>query len=157
MVSDSISTFKSNAYGQKSLNLASDGYHSLVTPILPYAQGPYSYVSPYVAKADEIADISLNKVDQTFPIVKQDAEQMKTTVLDLAFMPLRLAFHGKDYVMGTYGKEYKKCGGDGILAGGKAVITTGLVVTSDTLTWLSEYLSQKKEEGKGFVKEKTKQ
>ena len=70
-------------------------------------------------------------------------------------MPLRMAFQGKDYVFKTYGSEYKKCGGDGLVASGKAMITTGLVVTSDTLTWLSDFLSQKKAEAKEVAKEKT--
>jgi len=155
VVSDSISTFKSNPYGQKSLDLADHGYKSIVAPVLPYAQGPYGYVKPYVAKADELASDGLTRVDKTFPIVKQDAEQIKTTVLDVAFMPLRMAFQGKDYVFKTWGNEYKKCGGDGLVAGGKAMITTGLVVTSDTLNWLSTFLAQKKEEAKDFTKEKT--
>ena len=112
-------------------------------------------MKPYVAKADELASDGLTRVDKTFPIVKQDAEQIKTTVLDVAFMPLRMAFQGKDYVFQTWGNEYKKCGGNGVVAGGKAMITTGLVVTSDTLNWLSTFLAQKKGEAKDFATEKT--
>ncbi|MCJ1473672.1 hypothetical protein MMC13_002323 [Lambiella insularis] len=155
VVADSISTFKSNPYGQKSIDIADHGYKSIVAPVLPYAEGPYGYVKPYVAKADELATDGLTRVDKTFPIVKQDAEQIKSTVLDAAFMPLRMAFQTKDYVFQTYGKEYKRCGGDGLVAGGKAMITTGLVVTSDTLSWLSTFLGEKKEEAKSFAKEKT--
>lgn len=95
----------------------------------------------------------MTKIDKTFPVVKKDTEEIKDSVLDVVFMPLRLAFQGKDYVFKTYGNEYKKCGGDGIVAGGKAMITTSLVVTSDTLNWLSNYLSQKKEEAKDASKE----
>ena len=102
-----------------------------------------------------MADSSLTKVDQKFPIVKEDAQKIKGTVLDFAFAPVRMAFEGKDYVFKTYSSEYNKCGGDGVVAGGKAMITTGLVVTSDTLAWLSTYLSQKKEQTKEVVKEKT--
>lgn len=108
-----------------------------------------------MAKADELATDGLTRVDKTFPIMKQDAEQIKTTVLDVAFMPLRMAFQTKDYVFQTWGNEYKKCGGDGLMAGGKAMITTGLVVTSDTLNWLSTFLQEKKEEAKSIAKEKT--
>ena len=70
-------------------------------------------------------------------------------------MPLRLAGEGKRYVFKTYSSEYKKCGGDGLLAGGKAMVTTSLVVTSDGLAWLSTFLQQKKEEAKEIVKDKT--
>jgi len=161
-VSDGISTFKSNPYGAKSLDLADAGYARFVKPVLPYAQKPYGYVAPYVAKADSLASHSLDKVDETFPIVKEDTEKIKGTVLDYAFYPIKLAGESKDYLFSTYSSEYKKCGGDGYVSGGKAIITTSLVVTSDTLNWLSQFLGAKKEqakskadEAKAFAKEKT--
>lgn len=123
--------------------------------MLPYAQKPYGYVAPYVAKADAMADGGLSRVDQTFPIVKEDTQKIKGTVLDFAFFPLRMAGEGKDYLFRTYSSEYKKCGGDGVVSGGKALITTGLVFTSDSLAWLSSFLGAKKEEAKGMAKEKT--
>ena len=70
-------------------------------------------------------------------------------------MPLRLAGDGKNYVSETYSSEYKKCGGAGLVSGGKAMITTGLVVTSDSLAWLSNFLAQKTEQTKEVAKEKT--
>ncbi|MCJ1226821.1 hypothetical protein MMC12_003475 [Toensbergia leucococca] len=155
VVHDSISIIKGNPLGQKSISIGEQGYESFVKPILPYAQGPYGYVAPYVAKADSLATDGLSKVDQTFPIVKEDTETIKGSLFDLAFLPFRLANGGKDYVLKTYSSEYKKCGGDGVVSGGKAVITTGLLVTSDSLAWLSEYLGQKKEQTKDVVKEKT--
>ena len=154
IVSDSISTFKSNPYGQKSMALADNTYNNFVAPFVPYAQRPYSLVKPYVAKADDIANTGLSKVDANFPIVKEDSKKVYGTVLDFAFMPLRLAGDGKNYVLGTYSSEYKKCGGDGLVSGGKAFITTGLVVTSDTLAWLSNFLAAKKEQTKEIAKEK---
>ncbi len=123
--------------------------------MLPYAQKPYGLVAPIVAKADAIADGGLSKVDETFPIVKEDTKKIKGTVLDLAFFPIRLAGEGKDYALNTYSSEYKKCGGDGVVAGGKALITTGLVFTSDSLSWLSSFLNAKKEDAKTVAKEKT--
>ena len=71
------------------------------------------------------------------------------------FMPIKLAGKGSDYVFEIYSSEYKKCGGDGYIASGKAVVTTGLVVTSDGLAWLSAFLDQRKEEVKEVVKDKT--
>ncbi|KAL8684249.1 MAG: hypothetical protein Q9218_008368, partial [Villophora microphyllina] len=84
--------------------------------------------------------------------MKQDTKQLKNSILDLAFMPLRLANGGKDYVLDTYGKEYKKCGGNGYIAGGKAMVTTGLVVTSDFLSNVAAWLNQKKEQSKDVAK-----
>lgn len=112
-------------------------------------------MAPYVAKADAIADGGLSKVDQTFPIMKQDTQKIKGTVLDFAFFPLRMASEGTNHVWSTYSNEYKKCGGDGMVAGGKALITSGLVFISDSLAWLSSFLGAKKEQAKGLAKEKT--
>ena len=76
-------------------------------------------------------------------------------MLSLAFLPLRLVGQTRDYVYKTYSSEYKKCGGNGYIAGGKAMITTGLVVTSDGLGWLSSFLQTKGEEAKEEIKKKT--
>ena len=112
-------------------------------------------MKPYVEKADEIANGGLTRVDKSFPIVKEDTNKIKGSIFELAFLPLRLASGGKNYVLQTWSSEYKKCGGDGLIAGGKAVVTTSLVVTSDGLAWLSTFLNQKKEEAKEVVKDKT--
>ena len=153
MVSDSISTFKSNPYGKRSLLLADQGYNSLVAPFLPYAKGPYGYVRPYVAKADSLAEGGLTHVEHKFPIVKEDTQKIKSSVVNLALFPFRVAGSSKDYVYNTYAGEYQKCGGDGIISGGKAIITTGLVVTSDTFSFLSSLVAQKKEQTKEVAKE----
>ncbi len=136
--------------------MASHGYATLVAPVLssPYAQKPYNYMKPYVEHADHVADAGLSKVDETFPIVKDDAQKIKGTLLDYAHWPIDLAAQGKEYVFTTYGSEYKKCGGDGYVAGTKALITTGLVVTSDGLSWLSQFLSQKGAEAKANLQDK---
>lgn len=155
MVSDSISTFKSNPYGQKSIAIGEQGYNQFVAPLVPYAQRPYGYVAPYVAKADSIGDQSLSKVDSTFPIVKEDTEKIYGTVLDYAFLPLRMVGDGKNYLLNTWSGEYKKCGGDGLVAGGKAIITTSLVATSDSLQWLSSFLNAVKDDTKQTIKDKS--
>ena len=155
MVSDSINAVKQNPYGQKSLNIADAGYKNFVAPVVPYAEGPYGYVRPYVNKADQIADTVLNKADKKFPVIKEDTEKVKGSILDLAFLPLRLMGQSKDYALNTYSKQYKKCGGDGYVAGGKAVVTSGMIITSDYFAWLADFLAQKKEEAKEVAKEKT--
>ena len=155
MFSDSINAVKSNPYGQKAINTADAGYKNFVAPVASYAQKPYGYVKPYVNKADQLADGALSKVDQKFPVVKEDTEKIYSSVLDFAFLPLRLAGYSKDYAFDTYSKEYKKCGGDGYVAGGKAIITSSLVVTSDAFSWLANFLAQKKEQAKEVTKEKT--
>ena len=155
VVNDSIKAVKSNPYGKKSLNIADAGYKNFVAPVVPYAQRPYGYVAPYVNKADQLADGVLQKADERYPVLKEDTEKLKGSIVDLVFLPLRLAGQGKDYALDTYAKEYKKCGGDGYVAGGKAVITSGLIVTSDTFAWLANYFASKKDQAKEVAKEKT--
>lgn len=163
-VTDSINAVKSNPYGQKSLDIADAGYKNFVAPVVPYAQRPYGYVAPYVNKADQLADGVLNKADEKFPVLKEDTEKLKGSIVDLAFFPLRLVGQSKDYALDTYANEYKKCGGDGYIAGSKAVVTSGLVMTSDAFAWLASYLGHKKqqahdmkEQAKGAAKEKKEQ
>ncbi|KAK4696277.1 hypothetical protein P7C71_g1630, partial [Lecanoromycetidae sp. Uapishka_2] len=154
VVHDSISVFKSNPYGKKSIDLSQTGYEKFLSPFIPYAKRPYGYVAPYVSKADSIGSDLLGKVEQTFPIVKQEPEKIKGTVLDYAYTPFRMVGDGKNYILDTYSSEYKKCGGDGYVAGGKAFITSGLVVTSDTLAWIGSFLGQKKDEGSNYAHQK---
>lgn len=153
-VSDGITYFKQNPYGKKSLDLSQTGYEKFLSPFVPYAKRPYGYVQPYVSKADSIGSNILGTVDQKFPIVKQDTEKIKGTVMDYAYTPFRLVGDGKNYLLDTYSSEYKKCGGDGYVAGSKAFVTTGLVVTSDTFAWMGTFLGQKKEEGTDFASKK---
>lgn len=148
-MSDSITTFKKNPIGAKSLAVTDSVYVKFAKPFFPYLQTPYSIVAPYLAKADELGDASLNKIDNNFPVVKTKTEDVKSTVFDVAFFPLRVAGDSKDYVFKTYDHEYKKCGGNGVVAGGKAMITTGLVASSDALSYLSQLFAAKKEEAKG--------
>lgn len=156
VVSDGIATFKSNSYGAKSIDLTNDIYKNYAEPLVnsPYAQKPYGLVAPYVQQADSLASDGLTRVDKTFPIIKQDTAQIKNTILDFAYAPVRIVFDGRDYLLDTYGQEYKKCGGDGYVAGGKALITSGLVVTSDTLAWLQSFLTEKSAQGKDFASQK---
>jgi len=155
VVVDGISTFKTLPYGQKSLDIADSSYNKFAKPYLPYLSKPYGYVAPYVAKADSLGDKGLSKVDEKFPIVKEDTEKIKGTIFDFAGYPFKVAGDGKTYLFDTYSSEYKKCGGDGYVAGGKAFISTGLVITSESLAWISAFLGAKKEEAKEIYKEKT--
>ncbi|KAH0542795.1 hypothetical protein FGG08_002843 [Glutinoglossum americanum] len=156
MINDSIETFKSIPIGQKSISLADQGYCALVKPVQPYLSKPYNFVHPYVSKADSLADSTLKQVDSRFPIVKEPTDKIKDTVSDYAYFPLRIAGDGRDYLFKVYGNEYRRAGGDkgGLVAKGKAGVTTSLVVTSEILAWLSSYLGQKKEQTKDVVNEK---
>lgn len=154
LISDSISIFKSNPYGQKSLELSSAGYSKFAKPVLPYLSKPYGYVAPYVKKADSIGDSTLTKVDGQFPVVKKPISELYEGATGIAFFPFRKGIEGKEYVLKTYQSEYKKVGGDGVLTLAKASVTTSLVVTSDALSWFGTFLGQKKAEVKEATNEK---
>jgi len=153
VVNDIINTYTSNPYGQKSVHLANDVYNQTVKPVLPYLDGPLSYVKPYAAKADEMGDASLSKVDETFPIVKEDSEKVKSTIFDYAFYPLRFAGESKDYVFKTYNDEYQKTGGQGIITTAKAIVSTELKIASDVLHAFGDWLGPKKEQAKDYYQQ----
>jgi len=148
VVSDSITTYKSNVYGQKSIEIVVVAYDRFGKPIIPYLQGPYSYVAPYLEKADAIADQGLGKVEETFPIIKEDTEKVKNSAINFVFLPVRLVGQGKNYVFATYDDEYKKTGGEGIFTAAKAVISTELKLTVDILQKVAGFLGSKKESAK---------
>jgi len=152
LVSDSISAFKSNPYGAKSIDLTSAGYSKFVKPTFPYLQTPAAYAKPYVAKADSFGDSILTKVDEKVPILKSETAELKSKTSELAGWPLAKANETKDWVLSTYSSEYKKCGGDGYVAGGKAVITSSLVLSSEILNYLGSFLQAKKSEAEKIVK-----
>ncbi|PYH41498.1 MAGE-domain-containing protein [Aspergillus saccharolyticus JOP 1030-1] len=153
VVADSITVFKTNKYGAKSLEVADQGYSRLAKPLLPYFSKPYGYIAPYVARVDSLGDQGLKKVDETFPVIREDTEKLKETLCDGATFPLRFAGDVKAHVVDTLNSEYKKCGGDGLMAGSKAVISTSLVLSQESLGYLSSLLQAKKAQVKEAVPE----
>ncbi|CAG8958255.1 hypothetical protein HYFRA_00000609 [Hymenoscyphus fraxineus] len=155
VVSDSITTFKKNPYGAKSIDLTSQGYEKLGKPIINILAGPYEYVSPYVKKADSIGDHTLSTIDEKFPVVKKPTGELYENAQFLVFFPLKKGSEGKDYVLSTYKGEVKKVGGDGLVAYGTAALGTSIIITRETFNWLSQFLSQKKTQAKEVAQEKS--
>jgi len=154
VISDSISTFKSNPYGAKSLDLTSAGYQKLGKPLLPYLSKPYEYVSPYVKKADSLGDSTLSTIESKFPVVNKPTGELYSEGKSFVFFPLKKGTEGKDYVFSTYNTEVKKVGGEGLVTYGKAAVSTGLIVGTDAYAWLTSFLSGKKKEVKEVANEK---
>jgi len=154
VISDSISTFKSNPYGAKSLSLTSSTYSKISSPILPYLSKPYEYVSPYVAKADSLGDHTLSTLESKFPLVKKPTGEIIDEGKSIVFFPLRKGSEGKEYLLGTYNKEVKNVGGEGIVTYGKAMVGTTLRVGGDAYVWITGLLKGKAKEGKEVVAEK---
>ncbi|KAA8644795.1 hypothetical protein EYZ11_005156 [Aspergillus tanneri] len=154
VVSDSITVLKSNKYGAKSLQYADEGYNRLAKPFLPYLSKPYGFVAPYIARMDTLGDQGLTKIDSRFPIIKQDTEELKVMIHDGAYYPVRFAGEVKGHVFDTYGSEYSKCGGDGVVATGKAIITTSLVLSQESLGYISSLLQNQTTQVKDAVNDK---
>ncbi|KAI2611294.1 uncharacterized protein GGS25DRAFT_482226 [Hypoxylon fragiforme] len=148
VVSDSIAYIKGNPYGQKSIELGDSAYKTFAKPVIPYLSKPYEYVSPYVKRADSIGDDTLSKIDQRIPALKKSTGELFTDGKNLFFLPLRKGLETKDHVFDVYGNEYKKVGGDGLVTSGKALVSTGLVVTSEALTWIGDFLRASKVQAK---------
>jgi len=155
VVSDSVTTFKKNPYGAKSLELTTQGYEKVGKPIVSYLQGPYQYVSPYVKKADSIGDSTLSTIDDRFPVVKKPTDQLYEHAQAILFFPLKKGNEGRDHFLSTYKGEVKKVGGDGLVTYGQAALGTSIILVRETLGWLSQFLSQKKTEAKEVTSEKS--
>ncbi|KAK2867776.1 hypothetical protein FQN49_003480 [Arthroderma sp. PD_2] len=151
IVSDSITTIKKSPYGQKSLEYADKSYSHL-EPIFPYFAKPYGLVAPYVEKADHLGNEGLNQVDNTYPKIVKATEDVRGTVRGY----IRVAEDGTKYVRSTYDSERKLAQGGPVLSHGKAAVSTGLMVTSQYLLWLSNFLVPHKEKaqenGNGIAK-----
>jgi len=155
LVKQTKSIVESNSLGKTGIDLANSFYGTFFKPFLPYLQTPISYAKPYAEKADQIGDSVLTKFDEKIPVLKKEPAELQSTAQDIAFYPLNQAKKSLDYGISTYKSEYNKCGGDGVVAAGKAAITTNMMFISDGAGWLSSFLSQKKEQGKKVVAEKT--
>ncbi|KAJ5215054.1 hypothetical protein N7468_010733 [Penicillium chermesinum] len=154
LVSDTINLFKTNPYGAKSLDLADQGFSQFAKPVLPYLSKPYSIIEPYLVRADSLGDQGLTRIDSRFPIIREDTQKIRGAVYNHATYPIRVADDVKQHVFDIYGTEYKKCGGDGYVASGKAVITSSLVLTQESLAWVNTWFQTAKEEVKEVVNDK---
>ncbi|KAK0651624.1 hypothetical protein B0T16DRAFT_320801 [Cercophora newfieldiana] len=154
VVNDSVSTFKSNPYGQRSIELGDSAYRTFAAPFLPYFSKPFQYVSPYVKKADDLGDKTLSKVDEKFPVVKKPTNEIFNDAKTIVLFPLRVTQTGKEHVLSTYEVEFKKVDGNGLTSYGKAAITTALILTTETLTTVSTFLNNRGKETKEAISEK---
>lgn len=157
VISDGVHTFKANEYGQRSIKLTDAAYQALAAPMVPYLAKPYQYFSPYVQKADSLGDKTLDRLDEKFPVVKKPTEELYNDTKTLILLPYTKGIEGKEHVLEVYNTEYKKNEQAGLFAYGKASLATVLVVSNETLAWLSGFLHAKKAEATQAVNEKINQ
>lgn len=157
VINDGVNTFKTNEYGQRSIKLGDSAYKTFAAPVIPWFAKPIEYVSPYVQKADELGDKTLDRIDERFPVVKKPTGELYSETRDLILFPYNKGLEGKDHVLQVYSSEYKKNEQAGLVAHGRAVVTTVLVVSNETLSWLSSFLSAKKAQATHAINEKVNQ
>jgi hypothetical protein len=157
LVSDGVHTVTSNEYAQKSIKFGDSAYQTFAAPILPYFAKPYGYVSPYFQKADSFGDKTLDRIEERFPIVKKPTGDIYNDTRGLILFPYQKGLEGKEHVFKVYASELKKLEQEGVVAQGKAVVSTAFVVSNETLAWLSSFVAVKKGEATDATKEKINQ
>lgn len=144
-----MSFYQSMPLGQRSIELSHNIYSQFGKPLLslPIVQNPYSYISPYAKKVDEMGDSTLSTIDEKFPVVKKtDFNTIKSNAHDAISFPFKVANDSKDYVFSTYSDEYKKAGGQGLVQVGAAVVRTELHIAQDVYQTIASYLGPKKDQ-----------
>ncbi|KAF2011844.1 CAP20-like protein [Aaosphaeria arxii CBS 175.79] len=146
VVHDSLEYYRAHPYGAKSLTIFHKTYAQFVAPLHPYLQTPYSYLHPYLSRADELGDSGLTNLDTQFPIVKEETSTLKEKVKSVVGVPLSLVGKGKQYVFSTWEDEYKKTGGqDGWGKTAKAIVSTELKVAHDGLSVVKNWWAKGEE------------
>ncbi|KAH8661116.1 hypothetical protein BGZ61DRAFT_539772 [Ilyonectria robusta] len=145
---------KADEYGQKSIQLGNSAYKTFAAPVLPA-------LVRQAHRADELGDNTLNRIDERFPIVKKPTSELYNEAKGLILLPYTKGLKGKDHVLQVYSTEYNKNEQAGLVADlvahGKAVFTTILLVSNETLSWLSSFVSAKKAEATQKVNDKINQ
>jgi len=166
IVSDSVSYFKEHPLGKKSIAVSNTAYERIVKPFKPYIVKVNHYASPYVSKADSIADQGLGHLEAHLPIVKEPTDQLKGRITSTVSYPkkaasdiLKLGNEKKDYVLKVYSNEYSKMRGDqkglSVVPAAKAGVTTTIIVSANLMEWFGGILAGKKQQAKEVVDEKT--
>ena len=121
---------------------------------MPYLKTPWSYVAPYATKADSLADGFLKRIDEKYPVVKEETETVKEKTLETALYPVKRANEGKQHVYDTYNTEAGKVGGKGYQHTFNATISTGLKLLQETTTTVHQTVQQTLESLRKFFGEK---
>ena len=161
VISDTISAYQSNYYGAKSIDLVDYAHSHYIDPVLESKQGKQaqSYIHPYAAKADSLGEEGLKRVETHFPLIKEDTATVRETVISFILtpvtLPLSYARWGYDWLNETYANEVKSAGGEkaGLIAQGKALVSTGLVVVGESASWVREMLAKAKKESEEKAEE----
>lgn len=94
----------------------------------------------------------LHKLDARFPAVKTSTGDIVNGVFAIIAMPIRFGTRSRDRVVSTYNTEYKKCGNNNsVTTLSKATVTTALIITTESLTAIANFVGSKKEDAKQSI------
>jgi len=149
VVSDTISTYKTNPYGAKSISFFNSAYTRfdsiLYKPVAPYLQTPISYVTPYIVKVDSLGDSGLSSLESRFPIVKEETATLREKAQGYTGYPFKLYDDGKSNLFSIYNEEYTKYEKQGygkIFGRARAAVDTELRLLTSVVQYGSEWLLQ---------------
>lgn len=160
LISDSISTYKSHPYGEKSLSLTHNTLLSLSRTLSPFLSTPFAYLSPYLHRADTLGDSTLSSLESRFPAVKKPTGEIVEDGKKIVFAPLRIGNEGREYLVREYRGQVQKAGeGIGERSGEwvkwpVAAIATGVVVAKGVVGWVGNWLGDRSKDVKEIKDEK---
>ncbi|KAL2024119.1 hypothetical protein VTK56DRAFT_9899 [Thermocarpiscus australiensis] len=137
-VQDGVRKFKTNPVGKMSIQLSNTAYQMIAAPLLPLLSLPYQYVSPYIMRADQLADRMLSMVEQRFPAVKKPAPELLNEAKKAAYMPVQMGQSGAQYVADVYHAKCQKTSGEDAVAHGKAAVKTAVELAAQALDLVTQ-------------------
>ncbi|KAJ9419102.1 hypothetical protein QL093DRAFT_2565271 [Fusarium oxysporum] len=126
VISDGVHTFKSGKYGQRSIQFGNAAYQTFAGTATTWFQRPYQHLLPYIQKVDSLGDNILHHVHKQFPIIKKPTQELYNDTKDLISLSYHKGLEGRDHVLKVYDSEYEKNKQVGLVAHGKAAVTTVL-------------------------------
>ncbi|KAF8458531.1 hypothetical protein BDZ91DRAFT_743096 [Kalaharituber pfeilii] len=140
----------------KTFPIVSDSLHARVLkPIGPFFIKVNDYASPYVSKADELADQGLGKVEAKFPILKEPTENVKSKVSeqlqnprkfaeDLYESGLEFTNKQKEHILNVYKQKLADEESKGLLPVAKASLSTSFTLAVESYGWFCSAVSSRK-------------
>lgn len=138
IVHDTLATLETHPLTARPMALTASTYSSLSATLTPFLAGPYRYLQPYVARADELGDSTLNTLDARVPAVHKPTQELLEDGKTLLGRPLVTGRAGVEYVGGLYQGEIQRIyNGQGSSRYGLAIVTTSMLVARDARAWLA--------------------
>ncbi|KAL8684667.1 MAG: hypothetical protein Q9218_008197 [Villophora microphyllina] len=157
-VSSGIEAVKNNPITAAPLEITKRTSSLFAAPVFPLASLSYfvlePLIRPMVKKVDSLAHDYLAKVEGTWPLITEEPRKIKNEVKNLVFLPVNKIKERRDYVLDTYSQERSHHGKTGLMAKGRAVICTQLIIVSDGLLWVKSILSGGQQTAKSVVQKR---